>query len=254
LSGGAGDDQLYFSGPSNGWLMGDDGNDTLNVPWVNLEGKQALVEADGGAGKDVQIVNGPISVHSWVDYNDEMARSFEKAILRNGSGTFAGTDADEEFVVENGGSYHIIGFDGNDRLDARKAGASRLSAGGGNDVVFGSPGVDTIDGFEGDDALFGFGSDDSIIGGLGNDYLEGGDGNDKLFGDNDDGAGYPGSLHGNDTLHGGRGVDHFYGRDGNDLFYARDGEQDLLYGEGGTDRAQRDGTESVVDSVETTVA
>ena len=58
---------------------------------------------------------------------------------------------------------------------------------------------------------------------------------------------------GDDTIIGGSGADTMLGGDGNDTFYARDSVADTLYGNLGTDRAQRDSIDSI-NSIEQTIA
>jgi Ca2+-binding RTX toxin-like protein len=81
-----------------------------------------------------------------------------------------------------------------------------VSAGKGNDAVFGGDGWDVIDGGAGDDILFG---------GRGDDVLGGGDGRDKIFGDA-----------GDDLIAGGRGNDRLVGGGGADTFFFNAGDGD----------------------------
>ncbi len=59
---------------------------------------------------------------------------------------------------------------------------SRVTAGAGNDQVYGTPGVDTLNGGEGNDYLFGDAGNDTLNGGNGNDNLNGWQGDDALNG------------------------------------------------------------------------
>jgi Ca2+-binding RTX toxin-like protein len=81
-----------------------------------------------------------------------------------------------------------------------------VSAGKGNDAVFGGDGWDVIDGGAGDDILFG---------GRGDDMLGGGDGRDKIFGDA-----------GDDLIAGGKGNDWLVGGGGADTFFFNAGDGD----------------------------
>ncbi len=119
-------------------------------------------------------------------------------------------DADGDVVDNNdaildgdtGNDDLILGFEGNDSIDA----------GDGNDRVFGGADNDTIDGGVGNDGL---------VGGDGNDVIEGGDGDDMLFGND-----------GNDELFGGEGMDKLEGGKGDDLLEGGDGNDDLWAGAG----------------------
>lgn len=84
--------------------------------------------------------------------------------------------------------------------------AVTINAGGGDDIVLGSPYDDVLNGDDGND---------SIKGGQGNDTLAGGEGNDLLFGEgqNDVLIGH----NGDDTLIGGNNNDSLYGGAGDDL-------------------------------------
>ncbi|WP_376959490.1 calcium-binding protein [Azospirillum sp. A26] len=84
--------------------------------------------------------------------------------------------------------------------------AVTVNAGGGDDIVFGSPYNDVLNGEDGND---------SMKGGQGNDTLTGGEGNDLLFGEDQDDLliGHEGA----DTLIGGNNNDTLYGGLGNDL-------------------------------------
>lgn len=83
-----------------------------------------------------------------------------------------------------------------------------ITAGAGDDVVFGGAGRDSVDAGTGNDRIDGAGGEDFILGGAGNDFLVGGRYNDLLLGGDD-----------NDTLHGGGENDDLYGDAGNDVLY-----------------------------------
>lgn len=89
-----------------------------------------------------------------------------------------------------------------------------VSAGAGDDTVYGSPYTDIIQGQDGNDTLYGYNGNDSLIGGNGNDTLYGGYGNDFLSGGI-----------GSDTLIGGPGNDIMYGESGDDVYvhYSNEG-------------------------------
>ena len=81
---------------------------------------------------------------------------------------------------------------------------------------------------------------DTVFGNGGNDKIEGSDGNDVLHGGG-----------GNDSLYGGAGTDQLFGDDGNDWLYAKDNNKDSVDGGAGSeDHAQRDELLDVVSNVE----
>lgn len=105
----------------------------------------------------------------------------------------------------------VLGGNGGDVLGA-DTNATRIRAGGGDDVLLGSTGGDTLEG-EGDaDLLSGGGGDDMLSGGLGSDTLFAGAGNDSLDGGE-----------GNDRLFAGSGLDTLTGGTGADLFVIQRG-------------------------------
>lgn len=121
--------------------------------------------------------------------------------------------------------------DGNDTLYGQ-SGLDTITAGGGNDLVYGGTeadslageaGNDHIYGDAGNDALSGGSGDDALFGGTEADFLSGDDGNDQLYGDA-----------GSDTLHGGMGSDTLYGGTEADGVFGDDGN-DVLFGDAGTD-------------------
>ncbi|MBC7821608.1 MAG: hypothetical protein IAG10_32380 [Planctomycetaceae bacterium] len=95
-----------------------------------------------------------------------------------------------------------------------------VKAGGGNDVITGSP-LTTLN-----EVIFGGRGDDSIDGGNGSDVLNGEDGNDTITG----GAG--GVDDGDDTILGGAGTDVLTGGDGNDNIKGQIGNDSIVAGAG----------------------
>ena len=94
----------------------------------------------------------------------------------------------------------------------------------GNDTLYGNAGDDRFDGGDGDDFAYGGGGADIMYSGQGNNFMNGEGGKDHLFGA--DGA---------DTLMGGAGNDGIYGEAGADRIYGEAGN-DQLGGNGGNDR------------------
>ncbi len=105
---------------------------------------------------------------------------------------------------------------GSDWLDlSRLAVRAVVSAGDGNDIVFGTMADDQITGGNGDDRLIGMGGDDvlagdagsdTLLGGAGSDWLQGGSGDDLVRGQGTSGDWISGGR-GTNTLDGGAGGD-----------------------------------------------
>jgi Ca2+-binding RTX toxin-like protein len=233
---------------ANVTLYGNGGNDWLkanvdpNSPY-GLNPGHALV--DGGSGNDTLMGNAATVYKG--DLGTDTA-SFSAATsnlnitLDNKTNDGATNDhANVMSDVEN-----VIGGSGNDKITGSSAN-NILRGGKGNDSLYGGGGADALFGEERNDVLDGGSGDDYLQGWTGNDALFGRDGNDKL--DAGDGDDYLEGNGGNDTLTGGTGRDKLYGNDGNDLLYAKDGKVDTLDGGNGTDKAQRDNTSTIKDSV-----
>ena len=150
-----------------------------------------LIVRVGNAGDAVRItgfsLNYPEAFHpiDSFEFADGTALTYSQLVER-GFQLF-GTSSDESLVG--------TGF------------ADRISAGSGNDVVFGLVGADTLLGEDGADVLRGGSGDDILDGGAGNDQLRGEDGVDVLYG----GAG-------DDLLTADVGNDRLVGGAGNDLY------------------------------------
>ena len=177
ISGGDGDDFLY-GGPEEDSISGDAGNDTIY-------GDAGNDHLQGGTGND----------EIWAGH---------------GNDAVDGGDGDD--TIETGdGEDSVLGGTGNDHINGKLddpvtgqfsfhtyAGAKQISAGAGDDFVYGSSNDDLLRGESGNDSLHGDAGNDSLDGGSGNDQLFGATGNDTLA-----------SYAGMDTLDGGAGDDRY---------------------------------------------
>ncbi|HEX8914427.1 MAG TPA: C2 family cysteine protease, partial [Humisphaera sp.] len=140
--GNEGNDTLY-GGPGTSTLYGHAGNDTIY-------GGTGDNTAFGGTGDDV-IKGGGTKVNNlWgEDGNDVVEGS------------------------KSGGTNHVFGGNGNDRLFARGYGANDVHGGAGNDSLFAGPAASSLFGDDGDDVLVSIGGShaDSLTGGNGLDYF-----------------------------------------------------------------------------------
>ncbi|MCI2401191.1 calcium-binding protein, partial [Aliiroseovarius sp. N1Y82] len=133
---------------------------------------------DGGDGSDVMFIG-----ESGDAVHDSGASGYDKAMIYAAAGVSIA-------VGGWSGVERVVGFTGDDTIDATGAGVSiTLTGGAGNDTLIGGGGAD---------ALFGGAGNDAIFGGVGGDTLLGADGADVLNG-----------AAGNDALGGGAGADSF---------------------------------------------
>jgi Ca2+-binding RTX toxin-like protein len=126
----------------------------------------------------------------------------------------------------------------NDKLTNKTDLYTSVSAGSGNDKIYGGTGLDTIGGGSGNDQIWGGGGDDLLAGSDGKDVLHGGPGDDSVQGDAGADVLYGDS--GNDSLHGEIGDDKEYGGSGNDILHQypvhnAKTDADLLSGGSGRD-------------------
>lgn len=190
--------------------------DRTNAAIDLVELARALPRQVSGA---VTWTQGETLLRAWMAENAQDAtfiQSLEQVGLRRGIG---GTGDDT-----------ILGGDTPDVSEF-------ISAGAGDDVVFGGQGRNIVRGEAGDDVLYGGAQQDQLDGGAGADTLHGGagddsldgrDGRDRLFG----GAGAD-SLNGgagDDRIDGGAGDDYLDGGTGNDLYvFGRGSGHDRIY-------------------------
>ncbi|MEJ5129179.1 hypothetical protein WH367_24295, partial [Comamonas sp. MYb21] len=218
------------SGERGDWLSGEGGNDFIAGSHSQdmIFGGAGADTLLGGAGSDLILGDGQYSVSSRtiaLDYASPSTQSF----VWNADGTIKGPLSQYDYgldpVVIPNGSIHNWSWNGSE-IDfgiTLASGVSflsqtRVTTGGGDDL---------IDGGEGDDWIAGQTGNDRILGGAGNDIIYG-----------DDAVALPaGSPEGNDQLFGGQGADILHGGGGNDLLGSQDddGAQDKLHGEAGED-------------------
>ena len=187
---------------------------------------------DGTAGNDsIQVTKsvGPLFSFINVVENGVATGSFNAASVSwigvygyDGSDTIALGNGVTAYVTAGNGNDVIYGADGNDSL----------YGGFGSDYIVGGPGGDVIDGGYDNDTLVGGLGGDSLYGSFGTDYIYGQDGNDYLSGGDQNDYLYCG--YGNDTGVGGFGDDEIHGEAGDDYLYGQDGS-DWILGDGGCD-------------------
>ena len=233
------------------------GDNTYTLPDANENGTYYTAIWDTG-GTDEIVYNGTkdveINLHSATLQNETGGGGFLSAASGIKGGFTIAADFTDALADENGETGVIIenatsgsgndNLKGNDVANVLSAGAGndtvygyggddRLYGGDGNDFLLGNDGNDKLYGQNGDDKLAGYAGDDYIRGQDGNDKLYGGDGNDFLLGDGGNDKLY--GQNGDDKLAGYAGNDYIRGQDGNDKLYGGDGD-DFLLGDAGNDK------------------
>ncbi len=268
LSGGEDDDNLQ-GGDGADNLLGDAGDDRLigNSGNDTLDGGAGEDSALGGAGDDLMIggqgndiLDGQGSSNDVItlpgtslDDTFIIERTDALVLLRKTSGTpysailrraervelntLDGNDTVtvSDLTAADGFSTFVLDLgNGDDLLNAgansNTAFTFAVSAGAGNDSLFGGEGADVLNGDAGADLIHGRGGNDTLSGGLGADYLVGFAGDDVMSGDED-----------NDTLLGSAGLDLIFGNDGNDSIRGNGGF-DTIDGGDGEDTLRGDGS------------
>lgn len=161
-------------------------------------------------------------------YDEQVVDATDTVVIRGG-------DGDDVIEVPESATVSLIvsGGDGDDIVGAGRDGATPLSGGGGDDLIFGGDGDDVIVAGAGDDAVFGGDGSDSLHGQDGADLIVGGGDYDVAYGGRGDDTLYGGD--GNDSLEGGSGNDALHGQGGDDLLSGGDGD-DVITGGIGSDR------------------
>jgi Ca2+-binding RTX toxin-like protein len=245
LEGGTGNDSIEGNAGAD-TFRGGSGNDTFVGGGVDGDIADYSQDAANGATQGIQVnqhgsqIQGGIATDTVIDsfgdtdsisgVHNIIATQFNDTIWGGTPANILSAGAGDDFVFGNDGNDTITGGDGNDMLQ------------GGNDAdsISGGNNDDLIDGGLGNDTLNGDAGIDFITGGAGNDLINGGDGNDTLNGENDADSIFGGNNDdlidgglGNDTLSGDTGSDSITGGAGNDLINGGDGNDTL---NGGDDR------------------
>ena len=194
ISGGSGSDKLYGTNGGN-VIQGNDGNDSLyggsgNDRLVGGNGNDRML---GGSGNDT-MYGGAGNDSLYLDYGNDY--------IDGGYGT--------DWMLINGNKNAVIKLYQTSTQDTGYGrdiikNIENISAGSGNDKLYGTSGNNNLRGNDGNDSIYGGSGNDRLVGGNGNDRMLGGFGNDTLYG----GTGND-SLHldyGNDYLDGGHGTD-----------------------------------------------
>ncbi|WGM41167.1 calcium-binding protein [Caulobacter sp. NIBR1757] len=218
IDGGDGND-ILLGGAGDDILLGGDGIDRLD----GGKGSDAMT---GGAGNDTYVVDdagdtvtetlngGTDTVESSIDYL--LGANVENLVLTGVAGVSGIGNALSNRMTGNAGANTLSAGAGNDFVYGM-GGDDTLSGGAGVDNMYGGSGNDILDGGAGGDKLYGEVGDDTLIGGDDADVLDGGAGDDVINGGG-----------GNDSLIGGTGKDTLRGGLGNDV-YSVDNSLDQVF-------------------------
>lgn len=247
----------------------DSGGYSLAVP----AGTYTVVASGGGLGGNVRHTNVIVSTQN-------IKRDFTPDLVAS---DFATLDADGVLQIDGTADADLITITlSNGAINASRNGVSiaysqslvhqiRVFPDDGDDYVSVGPGVmgiyvsagggdDLLYGGDGKDSLTGGAGKDRIYAGEGEDRLNGGGGHDRIFGELDKDRIYGGS--GNDWIEGGAhldrmwgesGFDSLFGQSGRDTFYVADGGYDYIAGGSDSDSAYTD-VEDELASIENLLA
>ena len=250
IDGGTGDDTLFGDG-GNDLIFGRAGNDTIhgNDGIDNIEGNDGDDQLFGDDGDDMiwggaqflAVGTGDDEIEGGAgpdrlfgqDGNDTISGQTEDDIIEGGTGddTLSGGPGDDEVYGEEGNDI-VRGDEGSDRLFGDKGDVTgggktiktQSPSVGGDDQIFGGPGIDFILGGPGHDTLQGEGEDDVILGDNGT-ILRNSPANNLFTSDATQG--------GMDTLSGGEGNDILLGGSSSDTITGDEGD-DILVGDNGS--------------------
>lgn len=249
--------------PPNYYVDGTEGNDVINVSYVNTPytGRRLTIQRNAEPASYVFLTNQNVVIRG-LGGNDVIRFSGSQNVeIQGGAGNdsiFGGVGNDmlygndgDDLIDGGAGSDAIYGGAGTDLADysARTASVNISLDQSANDGEFGEndnimndtegakggAGNDFFTGNSGNNVFYGGAGNDFFHGGAGQDFVRGGDGDDVIYGDN----GYYDDLGGdagNDSIYGSSGPDMLRGGDGDDLIISIGGTQcDSIWGDGGMD-------------------
>ena len=206
IEGGAGNDTINAA-RGNDTVIGGRGNDALTggmgddlFPWRGGDGNDNI---DGSGGSDRLTVLGADTAlqGETITLSDNAGRVTTERKADAGIIPFQLSSLSVEQI-------ELTTLAGDDIVDARNLTLTKLivTAGRGNDVVYGGAQDDVLIGGDGADSMFGGGGNDGLLGGADSDLLDGQAGDDRLRGQGADREVLIGGL-GSDQLDGGEGLD-----------------------------------------------
>ncbi|WP_187429514.1 hypothetical protein ROLI_042270 [Roseobacter fucihabitans] len=246
ISAGAGNDTIN-TGAGNDTVNASSGNDTIFLGSGNDTATSSGTDTIFGQGGNDLIFAGlglpeTLDGGTGIDtLNTTLFNGSYVVDLATGLTNFAGElFTNFENITAGNGNDQLFGFEV-DNIMIGGGGNDRILAFRGNDTIEGGLGDDTLNGGEGNDNISGGDGADLVFGQDGNDVISGGDGNDQLFGEagNDNISGglgddTIGAADGSDTINAGGGNDTAFGGEGNDTVRGGTGN-DRLFGSGGSD-------------------
>uniref|UniRef100_UPI00142DE5BE calcium-binding protein n=1 Tax=Acinetobacter piscicola TaxID=2006115 RepID=UPI00142DE5BE len=210
LNGGSGNDTYLFA-PNFGHDIIDNYDYSANRQDV-IQFTDGLVQSDFTYRRDnnhliIKTLNGENSITVRYYFNDDATGHYRIDQIKFSDNTVLDVEAVKALV--------LTGTDASEIFQAYAVG-SEISAGAGDDILYGEVGNDTFYGGDGLDKLYGGSGDDRLEGGNEADQLYGSAGNDLIKGDA--GNDYLEGGEGDDQLDGGSGDDSLNGGSGNDIY------------------------------------
>jgi Ca2+-binding RTX toxin-like protein len=237
VGGTGGPDQLDVIHPDGDTDYSLD-NTTLSMPELNVthHGVERFDITDAGGDDTYEFATQKkrIALHDGdgvdtLDFSGARKRVILKLV--HSDGRYQWIHAGNNWMALDGIIENAIGTPFADKIIGNDAN-NTITAGAGNDTVYGRPGADVIDTGEGDDIVAGNRHADTLLAGPGEDSLNGGGGGDAL--DGGDGADVLYAFKGSDVIRGGAGMDELIGGDGNDILLGGP-DDDVLFGAVGRD-------------------
>lgn len=204
---------------------------------------------DSGPGKYDTILggNGRDSINLRSDYGLVRGNGNNDVLTLFGRGELHGDAGNDRLISKHAGSSKSF-FDGGAGIDTMDYSAAtlglKINPGNSGEYIANGQIPPPLDMTKAD-ATWGF---ENFWGGAGDDYIHGTPGDNELRGNAGKDTIY--GHQGKDTIYGGAAKDFLYGDDGDDTFYAQDGEVDAISGGAGFDKAQRDNSIDILNSIE----
>ena len=169
IAAGAGADTVSATGART-YLRGEDGDDSIQggSGFDDINGNKGQDTLDGGAGGHDWLVGGQgdDSINGAGTLDGNLGND-----TITGAGQLLGEAGDDRLTSTGATNNTVVGGDGNDTLAANGTGADTLAGGNGDDSIVAGAGADSITGDAGNDTISVSGHAERIAGGAGADVF-----------------------------------------------------------------------------------